>query len=364
MSIISKYAQLLVDYCLYLKPGERLYIATTTAAEDLVKEVFRFATRRGALVDINMAFPDKNRIFLEEASQEQLSQNSPLLEYVMNNYEAYLVIRAPFNLREDQNVDKQKEKTKSLAAKPINDSYFRRTADGSMKRCLCQYPTQASAQEASMSLEEYQHFVFNACKLYEDDPRAAWEELGKNQQRIVDYLNQCNEIRYSNAKTDIKFSVKNRLWINSDGKNNMPSGEVFTGPIEDSVNGVVHFDYPAIYKGHDVQDITLWVENGEVVRWDASRGMDILNEVFSIEGARKFGEVAIGTNYGIQQSTKNILFDEKIGGSIHMAVGQSYIQTGGKNQSVVHWDMISNMKDGGEIHADGKLIYKDGKFLI
>jgi aminopeptidase len=364
MDILKKYAQLITDYCLYLKPNDRLFINSTTLAEPLVKEVYRYAVRAGAHVDINMAFAEQHRIFNEEASQEQLEYVNPYMSNMMETFDAYLVIRAPFNLKEDQNIDRAKAKIKSLANKSINDAYFRRTASGEMKRSLCQFPTQASAQEANMSLEEYQEFVFNACKLYEDDPKAAWQKLGKEQQRIVDYLNKVKQITYKNEKSDITFSVDGRTWINSDGKSNMPSGEVFTGPVENSVNGVVHFDYPAIYMGQDVEDITLWVENGEVQKWDAKRGKDVLDIVFATEGARVFGEAAIGTNYNIQKATKNILFDEKIGGSIHMAVGQSYIQTGVKNQSTIHWDMISNMKNGGEIIADGALIYKDGQFLI
>jgi aminopeptidase len=157
--------------------------------------------------------------------------------------------------------------------------------------------------------------------------------------------------------------VKDRIWINSDGRANMPSGEVFTAPVEDSVEGTVHFDYPSVYSGHDVKGITLKVKGGQIVEWDAEVGRSILDQVFAIDGARFFGEVAIGTNYRIQQPTRNILFDEKIGGTIHMAVGQSYLQSGGKNKSAIHWDMIANMKDGGEIWADDKLIYRDGLFL-
>ncbi len=362
--IYKKYAQLLIDYCLFIKPNDKLFINTSILAEPLVKEVYRYGLKAGAHIDINMSFADQNRIFYEEANEDQLNYVNPLSMYKMENYDAYLVIRAPFNLKENQNIDRRKEKIKSMANKSVNEMYFRRTASGEMKRSLCQFPTQASAQEANMSLEEYQEFVFKACKLFEDDPRAAWIALGKSQQRIVDHLNSVDFVRYKSKKTDITFSVKGRIWINSDGKTNMPSGEVFTGPVEDSVNGVVHFDYPAIFMGQDVQDITLWVEKGEVTKWEASVGQDILDNVFSIDGARRFGEVAIGTNYNIQKATKNILFDEKIGGSIHMAVGQSYIQTGGKNKSTIHWDMISNMKDGGEIYTDGELIYQNGIFLI
>jgi len=213
-------------------------------------------------------------------------------------------------------------------------------------------------------MEDYEHFVYQACNLYENDPKAAWVKVRKSQQTIVDYLNKRDMIHFKGNGTDIQFSVKGRTWINSDGKTNMPSGEVFTGPIEDSVNGVVHFAYPSIYMGHEVEGITLWVKDGKVEKWEAKKGKKLLDKVFEIKGSRYFGEVAIGTNYNIKRSTKNILFDEKIGGTIHMAVGQSYIQSGGKNESSIHWDMIADMKDGGTIHADNEKIYENGRFLI
>jgi aminopeptidase len=180
----------------------------------------------------------------------------------------------------------------------------------------------------------------------------------------VDHLNQCAGIHYRGPGIDIRFSCKGRTWINSDGRTNMPSGEVFTSPVEDSVNGTIHFSYPAVYMGREVEGVTLWVKDGEVYKWEARRGKKFLDEVFSIEGARRFGEAAVGTNYRIDRFTKNILFDEKIGGTVHMAIGQSYAQAGGKNQSSIHWDMIADMREGGEIFADGELIYQGGKFLL
>jgi len=247
--------------------------------------------------------------------------------------------------------------------KPLNQLYFDRTANGDLTRSLCQYPTHASAQEAGMSLEDYREFVFTACNLDKTDPVKAWLEVRENQQSIVDLLNTVDVVRYVGKGTDISFSVKGRKWINSDGRTNMPSGEVFTGPVEDSVNGHVHFSYPSIFMGTEVSGITLEVKDGNVVKWSAEKGNEILDQVFEIDGARRVGEGAIGTNYSIQKATKNILFDEKIGGTIHMAVGQSYKQTGGLNESSIHWDMIAEMKYGGQIFADDKLIYENGVFL-
>lgn len=362
--MIAKYAKLLVDYCLEIKHGDRLFIQTTTLAEPLVREVFRLAMRKGAHVITDLEWREQNRIYYQEGDTEQLHWLSPNQRTIFSEFEAYLYIRAPFNLREGQNIDSDKRNQRSDATKDINEEYSRRTANRSLKRCLCQYPTQASAQEAGMSLEEYEHFVYSACKLFDEDPKASWLAVRANQQHIVNFLNQVNQITFRKEGTDITCKVKNRIWMNSDGQTNMPSGEVYTAPHENQVNGKVYFDYPSIYQGHPVQGISLTVEAGEIVAWEAKTGQKLLDEVFANEGARRFGEVAIGTNYDIQQATGNILFDEKIGGSFHMAVGQAYYQTGGKNTSPIHWDMISDLKKDGEIWADGELIYKKGKFLL
>lgn len=361
---LEKYARLLVNYCVELKPGERLFVQTTTLAEPLVREVYREALKAGGTCDINLTFREQNRIFYEHANGEQLQHISPLYKTAIETYDAYIYIRAPFNLKEDSSNDPAKSKQRQTYTKSLNDTYFQRTSTRDLKRNLCQYPTIAGAQNAGMSLEAYENFIFNACKLYDEDPRQSWLSVRSSQQHIVDKLNSASHIVYKNHDTEISFSTKGRTWINSDGQTNMPSGEVYTSPVEDSVNGVIKFDYPAIYMGQEVEDVTLYVEEGFIKKWEAKKGKDFLDEIFSIDGTRRFGEAAIGTNYNINRVTKNILFDEKIGGSIHMAIGQSYPQAGGVNQSSVHWDMIKDMQSGGEILADGEKIYLDGKFLI
>jgi aminopeptidase len=233
-----------------------------------------------------------------------------------------------------------------------------------MKRSLCQFPTQASAELAKMSLAEYSNFIFEACKLNDEKPSASWQKLSKHQSDIVDKLHSFSKIRYVNKDTDISFSTKGRTWINSDGKTNMPSGEVYTSPVEDSVNGHIFFDYPSRYFGKEVENVTLKVEKGIIKEWDAEIGKEVLDKVFEMEGTRVFGEAAIGTNYSIKQATNNILFDEKIGGTIHMAIGQSYPQAGGKNKSSVHWDLICGMQAGGKIFGDEELIYENGMFNL
>jgi aminopeptidase len=374
-TILSKYAYLLVHYCLEIKEGEKLFIQTTTLAEPLVREVYQEALRAGAsVVETDFIFRERNRIFYAEANERQLKTPSPFQKMAFESFDAYLHIRAPFNLREDAGIARNettegvKSKIRSAALADISNIYAERTAKrgqiGGMKRNLCQYPTDAAAQEAGMSLSEYEQFVFGACKLFEADPMAAWLNVRNSQQGIVNHLNNCKSVRYVAENMDIQFSTEGRIWMNSDGQTNMPSGEVYTSPVEDSVNGVVHFSYPCLYNGHEVEGVTLWVKDGFIEKWEAKRGQDFLDKTFAIDGTRRFGEAAIGTNYDIKQMTKNLLFDEKIGGTIHMAIGQSYLQTGGKNQSSVHWDMITDMTKGGEIYADGEMIYQNGAFLF
>jgi len=363
-SILKKYANLLVNYCLAVKPDEKVYVKSSSLAENLLKYVHDEILKAGGHPYISMSVKGTDVSFFDYANEEQIGHINQFSELALNEFDCYLVIRAPHNLREGARIDNDKRKARAIATKPLNTTYFDRTASGDMRRSLCQYPTNASAQEAGMSLEEYERFVFDACGLFEDNPESLWLKVREEQQKLVDYLHTKDVIRYVTRETDITYRTKGRTWINSDGRTNMPSGEVFTAPIEDSVNGQIVFSYPSIYRGESVEEVKLTVKDGIIIDWDAKQGKAVLDEVFQIEGTRVFGEAAIGTNYRIQQVTKNILFDEKIGGSIHMAIGQAYKQCGGTNQSPIHWDMITDMQNGGQIYADGELFYENGKVIL
>lgn len=366
VNIHNKYARLLVNYCLAVKSLEKVYISSTYLAENLLREVVKEVYKAGGIPVLNVELDGMSDLALEYGNADQLSWVNPMRKYIMENFDCYLNIRAPFEKSDGDKEPSDIEKFKIVqqANQEINRIYFERTGTGAMRRCLCQFPTAAGAENAEMSLEEYEQFVYQSCFLLEENPVEKWLEVRKTQQVYVDYLNKCDKVHYTGPNIDVTFSVKGRTWINSDGRANMPSGEVFSAPVEDTVNGKVCFSYPTIYMGKDVRGISLEVKDGEIISWDAEQGKEVLDKVFAIEGARRFGEVAIGTNYNIQRTTRNILFDEKIGGSIHMAVGQSYKQCGGQNHSTVHWDMITDMKNGGEIWADGVLIYQNGKFII
>ena len=227
------------------------------------------------------------------------------------------------------------------------------------------FPTDAYAQDAEMSLSEYEDFVYAACLPEPDDPVGYWRRFSAWQQKIVDWLKGKKQVHVIGPQTDLRLSVADRIFINSDGHNNMPSGEVFSGPIEDSVEGHVYFSYPAIYRGREVTGVRLWFEKGKVVKASAEKDEAFLLKTLDTdEGSRYVGEFAIGTNEGIDRFTGEILFDEKIGGSFHMALGGGYPETGSKNESAVHWDMICDLRDGGEIWVDDELVHQNGKFVI
>lgn len=362
--IYEKYAKLLVNYSLELKKGDKLLIHSSYLAEDLLKEVYREALAAGAHPEFRIGLNGTDKIFYDVAADEQLKYVSPLSEHVAENYDALLTVLAPFNLKELQSIGPTKKQAVRIARTEIARTIMKRAAAEELNWALCVFPTDSAAQECGMSGDEYEQFVHSACFLHEEDPVARWRQLRDDQQRIVDYLDEKGEIRFSGRDIDISFSAKGRKWVNSAGRKNMPSGEVFTSPVEDSVNGKIRFSYPGFYLGQEIEDISLEVKDGLVVKWDAKKGKELLDKIFEIPGAKRFGEAAVGTNKGIDRFTKNMLFDEKIGGTIHMAIGMSIPETGGKNESAVHWDMLADMSDGGEIYADGELIYENAEFII
>jgi aminopeptidase len=261
-------------------------------------------------------------------------------------------------------VDPKKLAMASGAMREAREIHARRSAAGELKWCGLVYPSNGLAQEAGMSLAEYEDFVYGACFVDRNDPIGEWKKVSARQQRMVDYLDGVKRLEFYGEDTDIKMSLKGRRWMNSDGKHNMPSGEVFSAPVEDSVEGRVRFTYPGIFQGKEIEDVSLTFKKGKVVKAEAAKGRELLDALLAIDaGAKRLGEVAIGTNDGIKRFTKKILFDEKIGGTIHMALGSAYLECGAKNRSAIHWDLIKDMKKGGEIYGDGELIYKDGKFL-
>ncbi|OPY69475.1 MAG: Aminopeptidase 2 [Syntrophorhabdaceae bacterium PtaU1.Bin034] len=363
-SVYEKYAGLLVNYSLELKKGDKLLIVSTCLSEPLIQEVYREALRAGAHPETWITVNGITRMLYDEGNRDQLEYASPLFRYAVENYQAFLTIRAPFNVKELQTADPEKKKKVNMAEAGTKRIFRKRATTGDLRWTLCEFPTDAQAQECGLSRKEYEEFILSACFIDHDDPSAKWREVRDSQQRIVDFLNKRQRIRYKGRDIDVSFSTEGRTWINSDGKHNMPSGEIFTSPVEDSVEGSIRFSYPGIFMGQEIEDVRLEVYGGRVVRSEAAKGKGLLDQIINIPGADRFGEAAIGTNKGITRFTRNMLFDEKIGGTIHMALGSSYGEAGGKNESSVHWDLLADMTENAEIHADGEIIYRNGEFLI
>lgn len=362
---IIKMAQVLVNHSLDLQEGQKLAINSHDTAYPLIKEVFREAIRKGAYPEPRIQLPGLSEIIFKEGSDHQIEYVSPMMKLMANEYDAFLSIGAPFNTRELSNIPPEKMRQSQRATREIMQTVMSRAARGELSFCGTQYPTHAAAQEGSMSLDEYTEFVFSACLLNEDDPIAAWQKIHEQHQKYIDYLEKCSELHFKSEDTDLKLEISGRKWSNCDGKNNFPDGEIFSAPIEDSVNGHIRFSFPGIYLGREIEDIRLTFSDGKVVAARAEKGEDLLQTILDTdEGSRFVGEVAMGTNYGIKHFTRNMLFDEKIGGTIHLALGNGYPETGSKNQSAIHWDLLCDMRTGGEILADGELIYKDGTFKI
>ncbi|MCX6827467.1 MAG: aminopeptidase, partial [candidate division Zixibacteria bacterium] len=253
----------------------------------------------------------------------------------------------------------------SRAGQPLMERFSTRTSDGSLKWCGTQFPTLAHAQDAEMSLSEYEEFVYRAGHIHESDPVNFWRTMEKEQARLIEILNQADMVHVQAEETDLQLSVKGRKWINCCGRMNFPDGEIFTSPIETSAKGTIKFTFPAFYTGREVAGVRLTFQDGVIVKASAEKDQDYLLAMLATdEGSRRLGEFAIGTNYEITKFTRNTLFDEKIGGTCHLAVGNGLFETGGQNRSGIHWDMICNLKNGGQISADGKVIYKNGAFII
>lgn len=361
---ILKLASVLVHYSLELKPDQQLNLRTNPLAEELALAVYVEALKAGAHIFTQISLPNSEEMFYKYASDKQLDFISPLRKLIVESFDAQLVIGAEYNTRALTRIDPVRIARSRKASAPLSKTFLERAARMELRWCYTEFPTQASAQEADMSLADYQEFVYGACLLNEPDPVTAWIDEGKRQWELINWLSGKNHAVIKGENIDLELSIKDRKFKEADGRYNFPDGEIFTGPVENSANGWVRFSYPAIYDGQEVIDVELWFEDGKVVKEKASKGQELLTSLLNTDpGARFLGEWGIGTNYGIQQFTKNILFDEKIGGTIHFAVGASYPETGGKNDSGLHWDMLCDMSHS-EITVDGELFYRDGKPVV
>ena len=362
----QKLAQILVDHSTAVKPGDRVAIETSTNASELVSHIYELVLQRGGHPHVLLNLPEQDRIFFKYANDDQLAYTPAFQRLVTEQFEIYIRVRADIDPRALSDVPAQKQSLRQKGMAQVRNMMIKRGGDKSLRWVLTQFPTEGYAKEAGMSLEEYTDFLLSACHADEItlDPVAHWENIRIQQTRMIDSIEGHNDIKLLGPNVELSLSVKGRKFNNSFGKHNLPDGEIYTGPVEDSVNGWVRFTYPAIYQGQVVEGVELKFEKGRVVSAKAQVGEQLLMAmVESDEGSHYLGEFAIGTNTEINRFTRNILFDEKLGGTFHIALGAGYPETGSQNTSTIHWDMICDMRKDSEISADGAVIYRDGKFI-
>lgn len=360
---LERLAELLVHYSTEVKPGDWVGIFGDAITLPALRAVHRAVLNAGGRPALYISDEEMTRDFIRMATDEQINWLDPSMTRYYEDADVYIHIGGTRNTRAMTNIAGKRVQQVRSARRSWLDTRLQRAAVGDFRWVGTWYPTEASAQEANMSLPEYEDFVYSATFCDQEDPVSKWDEISVMQQRKVDYLVGKKHVTCKGPSVDLSLYIEDRTFINADGHKNMPSGEIFTGPVEDSVNGWVRFSYPSIVGGRAVSGIELKFEQGKVVEASAEQNEELLlAQLDTDEGARYLGEFAIGTNFGIQQFTGNILFDEKIGGTIHMAIGTGYPETGSKNRSAVHWDMICDMRTDSEIHVDGELFYKDGAF--
>jgi aminopeptidase len=358
-------AQILVHYSTKVKKGETCVVQSSTTAEPLVQAIYEEVLKAGAFPVVQLAPEGAAAAFYELASDEQLQWVAPTSAWAVEEADVRIAILGDANTRDLSQVDPKKQAMAQKARKHLMETSMKRSASGDYRWALTLFPTHAYASEAGMSLAAYEDFYYDACLATDPEPLTAWQRQSDLVHRLVEWINGKEEVHVTAPGTDIKFGVAGRTWIPCVGDRNMPDGEFFTGPIEDSVEGVASFSFPAVYSGREVSGVTLKFEGGKVVDASAERGEEFLHEMLdSDDGARRLGELGIGTNYGITDATKEILLDEKIGGSVHMAIGMSYPETGGQNNSSVHWDMVCDLRQGGSIVVDGEELQRDGQFVV
>jgi aminopeptidase len=358
-------AQILVRYSTNVQKGETVAIQGPTPAEPLLQAVYEEVLRAGGYPVLNVGLENSAAAFYELASDDQLTWISPTARWVMENVDVRIAIMADTNPRELSQVDPKKQTLVQQSRKELMETSMRRSAAGDYRWSLTLFPLQAHAAEAGMSLDRYEDFFYRACLALDDDPVTAWQRQSDEVMRLTEWITGKEEVHVQGPGTDIKLGVAGRTWIPCVGRHNMPDGEFFTGPVEDSVEGEVSFSFPAMYGGREVAGVKLRFEGGKVVDASAERGEDFLLEMLDTDdGSRTLGELGIGTNYGIATGTKEILLDEKIGGTVHLAVGMSYPETGGSNSSAVHWDMVCDLRSGGALTVDGVELQRVGQFQV
>jgi aminopeptidase len=362
---VDNLARILVNYSIKLKEGDTCAIRGPSAGEPLIAAVYEEALRAGANPNVALSFEGQSAAYFRNASDAQLEWVSPIARWEAEECDANIVIGADTNTRELSQVPPERQAKRRAATRALMETTMRRSAEGSFRWVYTLFPTSAYASDAEMSLADFQDFYYGACFADADDPVAAWRTAAEEWKRLADWIEGHEEVRVTAPGTDITLGIADRKFIAADGEHNMPDGEFFTAPLEDSVEGEVSFHLPAMVGGREVVGAHLRFEGGKVVDATAERGEDFLVSLLDTdEGSRRLGELGIGTNFGIDRGTRDVLLDEKIGGTVHMAVGASYPECGGQNESAVHTDLVCDLRGGGRIEVDGEPFQEDGRFLV
>ncbi|MEJ2665914.1 MAG: aminopeptidase [Deinococcales bacterium] len=357
--VLERYASLLIGYCVEASPGDNVYLSVETPATDLARALVRATLRVGAEPHLRLTYPEYTADLVSLASDELLDGPAELQLEEIRRMQAFVRVSAPANSYALSGTDAQRRSRLQRRNQPVNEHRVNHT-----RWVGTRFPTPAGAQDAGMSSDAYEHFVLDAMYLFDDDPAARWRELRAEQAQLIERLAAARQVRILADGTDLRLDVGERTWVNSDGRRNMPSGEVFTGPVESSAEGVITFDVPSTVEGAEVDHVRLTFAAGEVVDARAERGQEMLDAQLATDhGARFLGELGIGTNMRIQQPTRSVLFDEKIGGTVHLALGRSYPETGGINASAIHWDLVCDLRSGGSILLDGEPFQENGRFV-
>ena len=358
-------AKILVGYSTEVKEGEVVAIDGETAAAPLLLAVYEEVLKAGAHAILNVALEGQIAAYFKHASDNQLEWISPFAEWMVDNADVRIAIGASTNTRELSGVAPERQTLRQSATGELMKRAMKRSADGDFRWCYTLYPTSAYASEAEMSLADYEDFYYGACLATDPEPLTAWKRASEETTRLAEWIEGHEEVRVTAPGTDITLGVAGRRFIPCVGDHNMPDGEFFTGPVEDSVEGEVSFHLPAVIGGREVAGVKLRFEAGKVVDASAERGEEYLLKLLDTdEGARRLGELGIGTNYGIDRGTREVLLDEKLGGTVHMAVGASYPESGGTNESAVHTDLVCDLRLGGKLEVDGVVMQENGKFIV
>jgi aminopeptidase len=362
---VANLARILVEHSAAVGKGDVCTIEGESAAEPLLQAVYEEVLRAGGNPIVHMAMAEQSATYFELASDKQLEWVSPVAEWAVENADVRIAVMATQNTRALSQVPPERQAKRQAATQHLMKRAMERSAEGSYRWALTLFPTHAYASEAGLSLSAFEDFYYGACLATEDDPVEAWKRQSEETERLRDWIQGRSVVHLTGEGTDLRIGIEDREFIAATGKHNMPDGEFFTGPIEDSAEGEITFHLPATYGGREVSGVRFRFADGRVADASAEKGEDFLIEMLDTDdGARRLGELGIGTNYGITEGTGEILLDEKIGGTVHLAVGRSYPETGGVNESAIHWDMICDLRRGGKIEVDGELLQEDGKFAI